>query len=65
MKRGRKAELPSVKEARGTLQPCRDANRVEVIDQTGLPARPDWLTAAGEEVWIDEIGRGTKKRQTD
>jgi hypothetical protein len=57
VKRGRKAEPPSVKEARGTLQPCRDDNRVEVFDQHGLPSKPDWLTAAGEEVWIDEVGR--------
>lgn len=57
MKRGRKADPPSVKAERGTLQPCRDGNRVEVIDHLGLPAKPDWLTAAGEEVWIDEIGR--------
>lgn len=57
MKAGRKPDLPSVKEARGTLQRCRDANRVEVIEPDALPAQPDWLTAAGEEIWQDEIGR--------
>lgn len=57
MKRGRRAELPSVKDARGTSRPDRDGGLVEVIDHTGLPSKPDWLTAAGEEVWIDEVGR--------
>lgn len=57
MKRGRKPDLPSVKEARGTLQKCRDANRVEVIEPDALPAQPDWLTTAGEEIWQDDIGR--------
>lgn len=57
MKRGTKPLLPSEKAARGTLQPCRDAGKVEVIEPDALPVRPDWLTAAGDEVWLDEIGR--------
>lgn len=57
MKRGPKPELPSTKEARGTLQPCRDGHKVEIIEPESLPQRPDWLTAEGEEVWIDDLGR--------
>lgn len=57
MKRGRKPDLPSVKEARGTFQKCRDADRVEVIEPDALPSQPDWLTVAGEEIWQDDIGR--------
>ncbi|HEV7285197.1 MAG TPA: hypothetical protein VGN75_10095 [Kaistia sp.] len=57
MKRGPKPALPSEKRARGTLQQCRDAGKVELIEPDALPARPEWLTAAGEEVWIDDIGR--------
>jgi len=57
MKRGRKPELPSTKEVRGTFQPCRDAVKVEVIEPDALPTRPDWLTASGDEVWLDDLGR--------
>ncbi len=57
MKRGPKPELPSTKAVRGTLQRCRDAGRIEVVEPDALPAKPDWLTTAGEEVWIDDIGR--------
>jgi hypothetical protein len=57
MKRGPKALLPSQKASRGTLQPCRDKGKIEMIEPDALPVRPDWLTAAGEEVWLDEIGR--------
>ncbi len=57
MKRGAKALLPSEKAARGTFQPCRDAHKIEVIEPDSMPLKPDWLTAAGEEVWIDDIGR--------
>jgi phage terminase small subunit len=42
--------------AQGTYQACRDANRVEVIAPDSMPQRPVWLTAAGEEVWMDVIG---------
>lgn len=57
MKRGPKAELPSQKKARGTLQPCRDAGKVEVVEPDTLPQKPDWLTTDGEEVWLDDVGR--------
>lgn len=57
MKRGPKAELPSVKAARGTFQPCRDGGKVQVIEPDQLPMEPVWLTEAGREVWLDEIGR--------
>jgi hypothetical protein len=56
MQRGPKPQLPATKLDKGTYQPCRDANRVELIAPDALPQRPDWLTAAGEEVWMDTIG---------
>ena len=52
-----KRQLPSEKLAKGTYQSCRDAGVVEVIEPSGLPQRPDWLTAEGEEVWMDDVGR--------
>lgn len=57
MKRGPKPELPSTKVARGTLQPVRDAGRIEMVEPDALPNQPDWLTPAGEEVWQDNVGR--------
>ena len=57
---GRKPELPSVKEARGTFQPSRDGGRVEIIAPDQPPQQPDWLTAEGEQVWLDDIGRVLK-----
>jgi hypothetical protein len=57
MNRGRKPEPPSTKLSRGTYRPDRDDGRVELIDGSGLPAQPDWLTAAGHEVWLDNVGR--------
>lgn len=62
MKRGPKKSLPSEKRARGTYQPCRDAGVVEAVDERGMPQRPDWLTAEGEEVWLDDIGRVSSTR---
>lgn len=57
MKRGPKPQLPSEKRARGTFQPVRDGNRVEVIEPNAMPMRPTWLTAEGEEIWLDDVGR--------
>ncbi len=57
MKRGPKAELPSVKLRRGTHQPCRDAGRIELIEPDALPVQPDWLTDDGRQIWLDDIGR--------
>jgi phage terminase small subunit len=57
MKPGRKAEPPSTKAARGTIQPCRDVNKVEVIVPGSPPAQPDYLTAGAIDVWQEEIGR--------
>lgn len=57
MRRGQKPELPDVKRARGTFQPCEDANRVSVIEPDSPPQQPDWLTSEGSEVWLDDIGR--------
>jgi len=57
MQRGRKAEPPSEKVARGTLQPCRDASRQEIIVPGSPPAQPDYLTPGAIDVWQEEIGR--------
>lgn len=57
MQRGPKPQLPSVKELRGTFKPCRDAGKVEVIEPDSMPIQPEWLTEAGQQVWLDEIGR--------
>ena len=62
MNRGPKPQLPATKLDKGTYQPCRDANRVEIIAPDALPQKPDWLTAAGEEVWMDEIGRAAQMK---
>lgn len=57
MKRGPSGETPSEKAARGTLRPCRDAYKMEIISPDALPVEPDWLTEAGRSVWLDDIGR--------
>ena len=57
MKPGRKPEPPSVKEARGTFQPCRDAGKQEIIVPGSPPAQPEYLTAEAIDVWQEEIGR--------
>jgi hypothetical protein len=63
MKRGRRPELPSTKADRGTFRPSRDASRVEVIAADAPPQRPEWLTAAGELVWLDDLPRVLSNRQ--
>lgn len=57
MQRGRKAEPPSIKAARGTLQPVRDDGRTELVVPGSPPAMPDYLTAQAIDVWQEEIGR--------
>lgn len=57
MKRGPKAEPPSVKLARGTLQPVRDGIKTEVIVPGDPPIMPDYLTPEAQVVWQEEIGR--------
>jgi hypothetical protein len=59
---GRKRLPPAEKIARGTYQPCEDDGVVELghVVLTGpndLPQRPDFLTAEGEEVWMDNVAR--------
>lgn len=73
MKRGRKQLPPAVKAERGTFEPGRDAGRTEVLPPgftvatpQGLPQKPDWLTDAGGEVWLDDVGRvSTHKMATE
>lgn len=57
MKRGTKADLPSVKVLRGTSRKDRDGDKVEIIVPDSLPAEPGCLTEAGRGVWLDNIGR--------
>lgn len=57
MQRGRKAEPPSTKAARGTLQPVRDDGRTEILVPGSPPAQPDYLTPEAIDVWQEEIGR--------
>lgn len=57
MQPGRKAEPADTKLARGTFQPCRDANKTQVIVAGDPPMQPDYLTAAGEIVWQEVLGR--------
>jgi hypothetical protein len=49
--------LPSEKLARGTSRPYRDAGVSELVETDSLPQRPDSLTAAGEAIWLDNVGR--------
>lgn len=67
MQRGRKAEPPSQKAARGTLQKCRDADRTEILVPGSPPVQPDYLTPEAIDVWQEEIGRvmGTGVTETD
>lgn len=57
MKPGRKAEPPSTKAARGTLQPVRDDGRTEILVPGSPPAQPDYLTPQAIDVWQEELGR--------
>jgi hypothetical protein len=53
--------LPSIRAERGTLRADRgDFDFVELAAPDALPQKPDRLTAAGEEVWIDDIGRAAR-----
>lgn len=62
MQRGPKRQLPSEKRAKGTYQPSRDGNLVELVAPDALPRQPDWLTGGAIEVWQDDIGRVTANR---
>lgn len=57
MKRGPKAEPPSTKAARGTLQPVRDGFKTELVVPGNPPIAPDYLTAEAIDVWQELIGR--------
>lgn len=59
MKRGPKPKPTDIKRAQGSFQPSRGGDLVEVTAPAGVPQRPDWLTDAGEEVWMDDIARVT------
>lgn len=69
MQRGRKAEPPSVKAARGTLRPFRDGDKTEIVVPGDPPAMPDYLVPPAIEVWQENIGRvmaaGTTELDSD
>jgi len=65
MQRGPKAQLPSEKRAKGTFQPSRDGNRVQVIEPMSTPQQPDWLTDEAQEIWLDDIGRVKLATESD
>lgn len=76
MKGHRRAEPPGMKRDRGTYRPDRDGNRMEVevlppgsvegatafASPHGLPQQPEWLTDAGKDVWLDDVGRVSSTR---
>ena len=57
MRRGPKAETPSAKQARGTLQPVRDGLKTEVIVPGNPPMMPEYLTPEAIDVWQELLGR--------
>lgn len=57
MKPGRKPAAPSEKQRRGTYRRDRDGAVVEVTAADALPIQPEWLTEAGRDAWLDNIGR--------
>ncbi|MFV0623786.1 hypothetical protein ACBY01_07225 [Sphingomonas sp. ac-8] len=57
MQRGRKADTPGAKEARGTLRPFRDAGKTEIIVPGLPPVQPDYLTAEAIDVWHEVLPR--------
>ena len=60
MRRGRKSETPAVKANGGTFRPYRDRFKVEVLTSSALPVKPDWLSAAGELIWDENVDRAAK-----
>lgn len=58
MKRGPKPQTPAVKAKRGTLRPCRDGTApVQLITSGDPPIMPAYLSAAAQEIWLEEISR--------
>ena len=57
MERGRKPEPVDTKLARGTFQPCRDAQKVQIIAAGDPPMMPEYLTPEAEIVWQETLSR--------
>jgi phage terminase small subunit len=57
MRRGPKPELPSLKARSGTFRPHRDRFKVEILTSSTFPVKPDWLTAAGQTIWDENVAR--------
>ena len=60
MRRGPKSETPSVKANSGTFRPHR-----EVLTSSALPVKPDWLSAAGELIWHENVDRAATMGVTE
>lgn len=57
MRRGPKSETPSLKANSGTFRPNRDRFKVEIVTPSTPPMKPDWLSAAGELIWHENVDR--------
>jgi hypothetical protein len=57
MQRGPKAEPPSVKAARGTLQPWRDGDRTEIVVPGDPPTMPETMAADVQAMWQEQLPR--------
>lgn len=59
----RRRQLPAIKDERVTVRPDRgDLEYIELVAPDDMPQRPDFLTTAGEEVWMDIIGEVSANR---
>lgn len=59
MERGPKPEPPGTKLARGTFQPCRDGDKVQIITPGDPPMMPDYLMddPGAVDVWQETLPR--------
>ena len=62
MRAARKPLPPGEKQDRGTFRPCREVGTSEIVAPNALPQQPDWLTEAGRDCWLDNIGRVSATR---
>jgi phage terminase small subunit len=57
MQRGVKPTPSADKVKRGTLQPCREEDRIQVVVPQDLPRMPEYLDAEAQCVWEEDLGR--------
>jgi hypothetical protein len=65
MQRGRKAEPPSTKMARGTFQPVRDGVKTEVVVPGFPPQMPSYMTAEAVDIWYEVLPRAMSTGVTE